>query len=85
LQLVAQQGRVTVTGTPQWLAGTVWRPQVTIPAGQVHVVDGAGWVYLSTGDAKAELLCVPAPPAPPATTSLHFVQSLRALARRAFA
>ena len=84
-QLVALHGTVIVTTAPLWLAGTVWRSQVIIQAGQVHTVDAAGWLNLSTDAAGAELLCLPAQAAHPPITPLHFVHTLRALARRAFA
>ena len=40
------QGRLLLLGPPRWLGGQVWWPRHTLQAGEVLVLDEAGWVQL---------------------------------------
>ena len=82
MMFVGVDGGFAVVDSPRWVGDTAWRTRVSVDVGQVHTVDSAGWVQVSTTHG-AELLCVPAAPAP--APLARWIESWRLLARRAVA
>lgn len=62
--LHVREGIVLLTPAPRWLAGSVSRTDVSLAAGQVHVVQTSGWITLASGTG-ARILCRDDDSAPP--------------------
>jgi hypothetical protein len=78
-----EHGSVAVTTSPRWLAGMVWRSELRICAGEVHVFDADGWVTLCAEGGATEFRYSPAQPSP--NTSRRLTSVLRSFTRRTFA
>jgi hypothetical protein len=56
-RVVAVRGTVMVHGATRWLAGQAIRPRALLQEGEVHTVQDAGWIII-TSPQQAEVHCI---------------------------